>query len=503
MKCHTWYHYLVSAGFALLLAGCATTRQQQQPPRPDVESEPLFEKPSMLTTLSASPYAMLKAKIDSLIPDSLFPPAHIGIKIASLKTKETLYELNANSLFNPASNQKLYTSSTALSRLGPSYELATVVSIDTLTNTIFIKGYGDGVFSTENLDSLARAVKARLPFGRTWRVAGDVSYFDSEFWGYGWNWDDEPEAYQMFLTPLILNGNTIRLIAKPGLRVGDSVLAFTRPATNFVSILNNATTAADTDTVALKLSRKWRERSNVLTVEGGMRLSDKADSTDLSVWQPERYTVQVFAERMKQYGAIIHETAIDTVSPSAFEVARFSHKLDTVMTYLNKESDNLSAETFLKVLAAEKKGTPGSAETGVTVVKEFLAEHDIDTTKIRIVDGSGLSRMNLISPAATVRLLEAMYGSPHFMTFYRSLPIAGFDGTIRSRMRRTPAAGNLHAKTGTLSGVTALSGYVKGADDEWFAFSMMMMNYPTQARVYRRVQDRIGVFLSRLSREAF
>ncbi len=492
--------YILLTGFAVLLAGCATTRQQQAP-LPEVESEPVFEKPSALTAVSSSPYALLKAKIDSLIPDSLFPPAHMGIKVVSLKTKETLYEFNANSLFNPASNQKLFTSAAALSRLGPSYQLATVVSIDTISNTIYIKGYGDAVFSTENIDSLARAVQAKLPLKRTWRVAGDVSHFDNEYWGYGWNWDDEPESYQMFLTPLILNGNTVRLIAMPGKNVGESVVAFTQPPTNFVSIENKGTTAADTSTVSLKLSRRWRERLNVLTVDGGIRLGDEPDTNDVSVWQPERYTVQVFAECLQKYGTTIHETAIDTMSHDAFEVERFSHKLDSVVTYLNKVSDNLSAETLLKVLGAEKKGVPGSAEAGATVVKEFLVEHGIDTTKIRIVDGSGLSRMDLTSPTVTVRLLETMYGSPHFMTFYNSLPIAGIDGTIRSRMRRTPAAGNLHAKTGTLSGVTALSGYVKSADDEWLAFSMMMMNYPTQARVYRRVQDRIGVFLSRLRRE--
>jgi D-alanyl-D-alanine carboxypeptidase/D-alanyl-D-alanine-endopeptidase (penicillin-binding protein 4) len=122
---------------------------------------------------------------------------------------------------------------------------------------------------------------------------------------------------------------------------------------------------------------------------------------------------------------------------------------------------------------------------------------------IRIVDGSGLSRHNLTSPAVIVRLLETLYNSQHFNAYYHSLPIAGVDGTIKGRMRHTGAEGILRAKTGTLSAVTALSGYVQTADGEWLAFSMMMMNYPTEARVYRRVQDRIGVFLSQMRRESF
>lgn len=506
--------HVICIAAIVLLGGCSSSRKQQraqeETPQPvtsplpnEAEIEPLFSTPSPLTAISSSPYLNIKAKIDSLIPDSLFPPAHIGLKVLSLRTGETLYEINAHSLFNPASNQKIYTSATALSLLGEKFNVKTVASVDTNTNTIFLKGYGDGVFSTENLDSLAGLVHRAIPPARTWRVAGDISYFDNEYWGYGWNWDDEPEAYQMFLTPLSLNGNTIRLRAKPGRRPGDSLIVWTEPATDFVTIENKAVTAGGDITNPLKLSRRWRERLNVLTVEGEMRVSDTGASNDLSLWQPERYAVHLFGELLRKRGVMVGATAIDTVSPQAFEVARYEHPLDSLVTYLNKVSDNLTAETVLKILAAEKNGPPGSAETGAHVVKELLAEIGIDTLQLRIVDGSGLSRMNLVSPDATVKLLEAMYKSAAFDAFYKSLPIAGIDGTIRGRMRRTIAEGNLRAKTGTLSAVTALSGYVQMADGEWLAFSMMMQNYTKPARVYRQVQDRIGIYLGKLRRSAF
>ncbi len=488
----------------LLLGGCATTRQLNVPANQTSVPDLIFVKPSPLTALSTSSYPAIKTKIDSLVPDSLFPPGHIGIKVVSLKTKEVLYELNSQSLFNPASNQKLYTSAAALETLGESFQLSTVVSIDSTSNTIYIKGFGDAVFSTADLDSLAKMVRKKLPAGGTWRVAGDVSYFDNEYWGYGWSWDDEPEYYQMFLTPLILNGNTIRLVAKPGTRVGDSLVVYTEPATNFVTIENRGRTVLDSISTPIKLWRKWRERLNVLTVDGDLKLRDTTgENYDLSVWQPERYTVQVFAELLRKTGVIVYETTIDTLSPEAFEVARFSHPLDSVVTYMNKVSDNLAAESLLKILAAEKRGKPGSAEVGATIVKEFLSANGVDTTKVRIADGSGLSRMDLISPTATIRLLETMYNSRHFEAYLHSLPIAGVDGTIKSRMRRTTAEGNLRAKTGTLSSVTALSGYVQTADGEWLAFSVMMMNYTNPTKSYRQVQDRIGIFLSQLRRENF
>ena len=488
----------------VLFGGCASTRPPATPSKQLPVPDLIFVKPSPLTALSSSSYHSIKTKIDSLIPDSLFPPGHVGIKVVSLKTKEVLYELNSQSLFNPASNQKLYTSATVLEKLGENFQLSTVVSIDSASNTIYIKGFGDAVFSTADLDSLAKLVRKNLPSGRTWRVAGDVSYFDNEYWGYGWSWDDEPEYYQMFLTPLILNGNTIRLVAKPGGRIGDTLIVHTEPATSFVTIENRGRTVLDSITTPIKLWRKWRERQNVLTVDGDIKLRDTSgEHYDLSVWQPERYTVQVFAELLRKTGVIVYETTIDTVSPKAFEVARFSHSLDTVVTYMNKVSDNLAAESFLKILAAEKKGKPGSAEVGATIVKEFLSENGIDTTKLRIADGSGLSRMDLISPTATIRLLETMYHSRHFESYLHSLPIAGVDGTIKSRMRRTTAQGNLRAKTGTLSSVTALSGYVQTADGEWLALSVMMMNYTSPTKLYRQVQDRIGIFLSQLRRESF
>ncbi|HXG01023.1 MAG TPA: D-alanyl-D-alanine carboxypeptidase/D-alanyl-D-alanine-endopeptidase [Bacteroidota bacterium] len=505
---------------ALVLATCASPQQQQKPTgtspaayavgvqrasepyvidaaTPDVV--PTFVKPSPLTSLSISPYAALKARIDSLIPDDLFPPGHIGVKIVSLTRNELLYELNARALFNPGSGQKLITAATALTRLGGAFPLKTVVYVNPFTSTLYIKGFGDPLFRTRDADSLARRVRLMISPEQPWRVVGDASYFDDEYWGYGWNWNDEPEAYQMFITSLILNGNAITLFAKPGRRVGDPLIVRTEPVTTFVTIENNGKTTARGITVRLKLSRKWRERSNVLTVEGEMMRRQREDSTQLSLWQPERYATHVFAECLQKYGVNVAETALDTVPPGAVEVMHISHSIDSVIVHLNKESDNLSGEALLKVLAAEIKGKPGRARAGATVVKEYLAGLGIDTVWLRVADGSGLSRHNLISPEILVRVLQDMYSSPHFESFYNSLPVAGTDGTIRRRMRYTPAHGIVRAKTGTLSGVSSLSGYTHTLDGEWIAFSIMTMNYPAEARVYRRVQDEIAVFLSNLS----
>lgn len=491
----------------LFLAGCATQRLQRVPPRLSTEEretvEPVFAAPSRLTALSISPYTTFKAKIDSLLPDSLFPPAHVGIKIVSLRTRETLYELNASSLFNPGSNQKLLTSAAALKTLGSEFELPTVVGVDTSISTIVLKGFGDALCTVADLDLLAGQTAALLPRNRSWKVAADDSYFDIMYWGLGWNWDDEPWPYQPFLSPLIVNLNSIRLIAAPGAAPDSPLVARTNPATGFVRIENRGRTVAAAVSSPLKLSRTVRDSGNVLIVEGEMTLNAAPDSTGLSITQPALYATHLFVARLKERGVQVTQIVLDTATHRTQEIARVSHRMDSVVVFMNKESDNLSAEALLKVLGAEAKGNPGSAEAGAGVVKGFLASVDIDTSRMKIADGSGLSRMNLCSPSAIVRLLEVMYDSPEFETFLHSLPIAGVDGTLEARMRGSAAAGNVRAKTGTLTAVSAVSGYLQTADGEPLAFSIMMMNYPAEARVYRRVQDQIGIFLSRLTRAAF
>jgi D-alanyl-D-alanine carboxypeptidase/D-alanyl-D-alanine-endopeptidase (penicillin-binding protein 4) len=245
------------------------------------------------------------------------------------------------------------------------------------------------------------------------------------------------------------------------------------------------------------VSRKWRDRTNIITVKGQMLRRDVTPKRTLSVWQPERYAATLFAERLRAAGIEVDSVLTDTVRSISTEIFRFSHRLDSIITNVNKVSDNLSAETVLKTLGAEKRGIPGSAPSGLSVVKEFLSNSGIDTTTVTLADGSGLSRYNLTSPHAVVQLLEAVYrNGTHFQTFFNSLPIAGVDGTIGHRMLGSRAEGNLRAKTGSMNGVITLSGYVRTADNELLAFSMMMQNFIGSSRRYMEVQDRIAILLS-------
>jgi len=162
-----------------------------------------------------------------------------------------------------------------------------------------------------------------------------------------------------------------------------------------------------------------------------------------------------------------------------------------------KPSQNQIAEAFLRTLGLERAGV-GTADSGRRVVERQFAAWKIPSDAFVVRDGSGLSRSDLISPEAVVGILDAMRRSPNFGVFLESLPIAGVDGTIRTRMRDTPAQGNLRAKTGTLSMVRSLSGYVRTADGRLLEFSMLCNNWTTPQATVDRVQDTIGAALAQL-----
>jgi len=485
---------LIAALSALLVAGCAPGTSPQRT---------VHEAPGRIP--SVSPYPALKHALDAFLPDTLFPPCNAAIRIISLTEGETLYDLNGELTLTPASNQKLFTSACALSELGPAYLFRTGVFVDTAAPPrIIVRGSGDPLLTTKDLDTLAAAIRAAVPPESSWTVAGDLSMFDDLSRGEGWTWDDEPDPSAMFISPLSLNGNTVRVLVRPGKSPGDSARVEIDPPTSYVEIENTATTDTAGSRSTVKVSRNWREHLNSITVKGLVSPRDTLIDVTLSITDPHWYTLTVLREKLEAWGLRCNGILLDTVPRGAPEIARRSHRLDSVLTYMNTVSDNLSAENVLKTIAAERIGIPGSAAGGAEIVRRFLAETGIDTSRIVIADGSGVSRYNLTSASAITTLLASMKRRTDlFRSWYQTLPAAGVSGTISGRMRGTPAEGNLRAKTGTLEGVSSLSGYVTTAEGEELAFSILMQQYPARAREYRRVQDRIGAFLAGLKRRIF
>jgi D-alanyl-D-alanine carboxypeptidase/D-alanyl-D-alanine-endopeptidase (penicillin-binding protein 4) len=310
----------------------------------------------------------------------------------------------------------------------------------------------------------------------------------------------------MFVSALNLNSNTVSVEVRPGVVVGEPVSVRVFPETRYIAVDNAATTVADVDTPTpgLTVSRRWKERSNTITVSGTMRLRQEPEIRALSVWRPEMYFLTVFRESLERRGIKVASLTISQQSLPSEEVVRFNRRLDSVLVFMNRMSDNLASECVLKTLGAERRGRPGSSEKGLSVVKEFLASNGMDTTAFVLADGSGLSRLNLNSADAIVGLLRMMHErSRNFSTYFMSLPAPAEQGTLLRRLKGTPAETALRAKTGTLSGVSTISGYVRTVDKHLLAFSILMQHYPARSSDYRKVQYSIAVFLSWLRRSTF
>jgi D-alanyl-D-alanine carboxypeptidase/D-alanyl-D-alanine-endopeptidase (penicillin-binding protein 4) len=265
-----------------------------------------------------------------------------------------------------------------------------------------------------------------------------------------------------------------------------------------------ATTVSDSAIHPLDVTRLFRERLNTIIVDGEMKAGSKIVERQISVWKPELYVATLFQEALVRHGiSVSGQPVVGIVPATAQEIVSTTRGIVPVLTNLNKVSDNLSAEMMLKTISAEVDKAPGSARGGIYAVHRFLSTLGIDTTMYQLADGSGLSFYNLVSAEMIIQLLEGVAQQKNlFPTLLESLPIAGVDGTLRNRMRQTPAQGNLRAKTGTINGVSFLSGYVKTLDGETLAFSMSMQNFTWPTRLYQRAQDKIGVLLASFSRHS-
>ncbi|MBI1808100.1 MAG: D-alanyl-D-alanine carboxypeptidase/D-alanyl-D-alanine-endopeptidase [Ignavibacteria bacterium] len=438
----------------------------------------------------------LRDQIGAILHDTLLSPCFIGIKIVSLQDGRTLYEQNGEKLFHPGSNLKLFTTSAAANVLGPDYKGRTRISTDgtlserVLSGNLLVKGFGDPLIKTDDLDSMAVEIANYGIRSIQGDLVGDVSYFDSLVWGHGWMWDDEPESDEAFITPLTVNANAITVMVKGGSKAEDTPTVSLQPQTSYVSILNQAVTSSDTVIPPLRVSRT--KGNNKIIIEGRIPPDSQPKEFSLSVFKPEMYFLHLLKERLTFHGITVKGTLRIDSTRGRLTIDEVTHPIDSILHQVNKSSDNIAAENLLKILAVEKRGAPGTAMKGITILKEYLVSEGIDTTNMMIADGSGVSWYSAVSPNTIVQLLQKQYQHKIiFDRFLASLPIAGVDGTLKNRMKGANAAGNVRAKTGTLTGVSAISGYVTSADGKLLAFSILCNHYPREIAALRSAQDRI------------
>jgi D-alanyl-D-alanine carboxypeptidase/D-alanyl-D-alanine-endopeptidase (penicillin-binding protein 4) len=471
--------------------------------------------------------ASLRHAIDSMLAAPALRSASWGILIVDPLAADTLYSHNPTKLLIPASNQKLVSSSVILEQLGPDFRYRTTfaargsVAGGTLSGDLAVIGRGDPTTSThmkgdamQPLRDIADSLRAHGITHVTGRVVAAGNAFPGPVAGATWPWDGLDASSYAGVDELLFNEGLSSIRVRAGAAAGDSATVETLPARSYPRIRNELVTIAREETardsVRRPAGRGWGRGSagtrfmawhdtlaggDVVVVRGTVALGDSAE-TVITQHDPDQAYVTALAEALRDRGITVDgqpargdSAAVD----SLFTVQ--SVPLRDILPMILKPSQNQIAEAFLRTIGLERTGV-GTADSGRRVIERQFAEWQIPADGFVVRDGSGLSRNDYLSPEAIVRILDVMRRSPNFQLFHDALPNAGVDGTIGTRMRGTPAQGNLHAKTGTLPMVRSLSGYVHTADGRLLEFSILCNGWTAPQSEVDAVADAIGVALA-------
>ncbi|WP_329115723.1 D-alanyl-D-alanine carboxypeptidase/D-alanyl-D-alanine endopeptidase [Streptomyces sp. NBC_01465] len=453
----------------------------------------------------------LAKTLDRILSDPRLSGSQVGVVVSDANTGQALYQHDGGDRLVPASSTKLLTSTAAMQLLGPDYRFSTDVLSDgsrhgsVLVGDLYLRGTGDPTMLAADYDRLAAQVAAAGIRRVTGKLIADDTRFDSNRLGSSWAADDESAYYSSQISPLTVapdtdyDAGTVLVKVTPGTAPGDAPGIGLTPANHYVHIENRATTVAAGQSNTLSVDRN--HGTNTIVVSGNVPVGSAVDSSWISVWEPTGYAADVFAHALADHGVkVVGATRFGKATPVQAKVVADhpSMPLKDLLVPFLKLSNNNHAEVLVKAIGYEVKGS-GTWSAGLSAISGYLRTLGVDPAALRQVDGSGLSRMDVVSPAQFTQLLVAVRHEPWFKEWYDALPIACVadrmtGGTLRSRMCGTPAAGNLHGKTGSLTGVSGLSGYVTDADGREFVFSVLSNNYV--AGSVKDIEDLVGAALA-------
>lgn len=440
----------------------------------------------------------VSGRIDSLINKSSFlETSEAGILVYDLTAKKEVYRHQAEKLYRPASVEKVITSVTALSVLGKDYDIKTGLSYsgyidnDTLHGNLYVKGDFDPEFMQEDMESLVNAVYNTGIHYVDGRLVGDVSMMDSVYWGPGWAWDDTPDSFQPYLSPLMLNRGCVNISISPSSGKGKADIEI-NPESDFYMV-ENITKSNTSSGGNVSVTRNWLYNDNTIRIKGGVR--GKSGSV-LNVFDTKGFFMNTFRYQLEKKNIFASRDSIfyGVVPSDTKGLYTVTRNVDAVLKRALKESDNLSAESLFfhvtrEILGGKKKL---SHKDGQKAIYRFMeSDLNMDSRKYRIVDGCGVSDYNYVSPELVMEYLKYAFYSPLvFPPFYDSLPIAGIDGTLKYRMGKSRCFRNVRAKTGTITGVSSLAGYITSESKHTIAFVIINQNVLKYVSA-RKFQDRL------------
>jgi serine-type D-Ala-D-Ala carboxypeptidase/endopeptidase (penicillin-binding protein 4) len=512
----------VRALAAVLVAGCAA-RQPTAPLTPAVRA--------------------LDAEIDSTLAAPEWARAMWGVVVQSLDRGDVLYRRNAERLFKPASNLKIVTGASALVTLGPDFRYRTPVlarghrSADTLAGDLVVIGRGDPSLSqhvaggTDVLAALrpwADSVAARGIHVIAGRVSGDASWFPDPVLGEGWMWDDLPYDYSAPVGALEFNEGSAIVEVTPAAAGGAPAIFRLLPSRAPLRVFVNVRTVpADSGT-----NLDWTRApfGDSVSVTGQINVGHAPFQAFVSVPDPTRFFEAALTQALEEAGIRVLGAGCGVLGnctatpPSASTTSTQnpapstqpspgtqnpapdtlfiwqSLPLRDLLPFFEKPSQNQIGEALLRTLGGVTRGV-ASRDSGLSAVRDVLRGFGVPDDAWRIVDGSGVSHYNYVAPDLLAHTLIGIARRPDADVFINALPIAGVDGTLERRLRGTAAQGNVHAKTGDISGARTLSGYVTTRDGERFVFVLMANHFTVPSRIVDVAADHIVERLANFSRQ--
>lgn len=451
----------------------------------------------------------LQAAIERIILDA-DPDVHIGVEVMSLKNGQRLYQKSSHHLFAPASCLKMITGAAALQLLGVDFRFETKLLTDgkveqkTLKGNLFLQGSGDPEFAVRDLEELVFQLKLQNITQIEGNLYVDNTLFDGICQGPGWMWDDKGYDWTAPNDALILNHSCIDLWVKPSDKVGDPPFVYQYPKSDFILIENHAETTKGENNLSVK--RRWMTKENIIDIAGKISSNKQAEHYVISIENPHLYAAHVFRNILTKAGYTFTGKIDAKVTPKNATLLgkHMSRPLCSIVGEMMKTSDNLVANCLFKKMGEKRFGVPGTWQKGSQAVREFLAQTvGVNIDKVVIMDGCGQSRYNLISAHQFVQFLSWMNQQFSFCSeFMSSLPISGTDGTLTHRMSYPVVKGKVRAKTGSMTGISTISGYLTTKDGELIAFSILQNGITGKATEYKtRIEDAICTLLTNFSWE--
>jgi D-alanyl-D-alanine carboxypeptidase/D-alanyl-D-alanine-endopeptidase (penicillin-binding protein 4) len=427
--------------------------------------------------------------------------ARAGLLVTDVESGEVLFQRDADALLNPASNVKLVTTAAVLARLGADFRFDTELYVDGDghgARTLYVKGKGDPSLVTERLWAIAGDL-AHLGLGRIGDVVVDDTFFEGDRIGPGFDQEEGDKSYLAPTGAASLNWNTVAVNVAPGDRRGARARVELEPASDLFQVDVRATTSAPGSRRRVTVSSTAAGARQRIVVDGRVPQGSRIQVVWRRIDNPPLYLGHTLRRLLEQRGVKVTGKVRTGAVPAGARLVHVaqSESLGEIVRRLNKTSNNFVAEQLLETLGAETRGAPGSWAKGVEAVGDFLADLGVPRGAYVMKNGSGLNDANRFSARQLVTVLRAMWARfPLHAEYVVSLPVAGRDGTIRYRMEGSEAEGRLRAKTGTLEGVTSLSGYVQTAGNRTLAFAFLVNDFTARGRLVNRSLDALGVALA-------